>query len=159
MLNNNAIVPVWLSVPHGLNRNVSIPLTILIELVKMKGWISYLCALRCIFNLSIGTLPRFKEMTLISLQWRYNGYDGISNHQRHDCLLNHLFKRRSKKQSSASLAFVREIHRGPVNSPHKWPVMRKMFPFDDVIMCRLTSVHWMIFTDICSWFSIIDLWL
>ena len=23
---------------------------------------------------------------------------------------------------------------GPVNSPHKWPVTRKMFPFDDVIM-------------------------
>ena len=37
-------------------------------------------------------------------------------------------------QSSASLAFVRGIHRGPVNSPHKWPVTRKMFPFDDVIM-------------------------
>ena len=30
--------------------------------------------------------------------------------------------------------FVRGIHRGPVNSPHKWPVTRKMFPFDDVIM-------------------------
>ena len=40
-----------------------------------------------------------------------------------------------KHQSSASLAFVREIHRGPVNFPHKWPVTRKMFPFDDVIMC------------------------
>ena len=40
----------------------------------------------------------------------------------------------SKHPSSASLAFVRGIHRGPVNSPHKWPVMRKMFPFDDVIM-------------------------
>ena len=39
-----------------------------------------------------------------------------------------------KHQSSASLAFVRGIHRGPVNSPHKWSVMRKMFPFDDVIM-------------------------
>ena len=39
-----------------------------------------------------------------------------------------------KHQSSASLAYVRGIHRGPVNSPHKWPVMRKMFPFDDVIM-------------------------
>ena len=39
-----------------------------------------------------------------------------------------------KHQSSASLAFVREIHPGPVNSPHKWPVTRKMFPFDDVIM-------------------------
>ena len=37
-------------------------------------------------------------------------------------------------QSSASLAFVWGIHRGPVNSPHKWPVTRKMFPFDDVIM-------------------------
>ena len=39
-----------------------------------------------------------------------------------------------KHQSSASLAFVREIHRGPVNFPHTWPVTRKMFPFDDVIM-------------------------
>ena len=38
-----------------------------------------------------------------------------------------------KHQSSASLAFVWGIHRGPVNSPHKWPVTRKMFPFDDVI--------------------------
>ena len=39
-----------------------------------------------------------------------------------------------KHQSSASLAFVWGIHRGSVNSPHKWPVTRKMFPFDDVIM-------------------------
>ena len=39
-----------------------------------------------------------------------------------------------KHQSSASLAFVRGIHRGPVNSPHKGPVTRKMFPFGDVIM-------------------------
>ena len=39
-----------------------------------------------------------------------------------------------KNQSSASLAFVWGIHRGPVNSSHKWPVSWKMFPFDDVIM-------------------------
>ena len=39
-----------------------------------------------------------------------------------------------KHQSSASLGLVRGIHRGPVNSSHKWPVTRKMFPFDDVIM-------------------------
>ena len=38
-----------------------------------------------------------------------------------------------------SLAFVWGIHRGPVNSPHKWPVMRKMFPFDDVIMCHIEA--------------------
>ena len=42
-----------------------------------------------------------------------------------------------KHQSSASPAFVRGIHRGPVNSPHKWPVTRKMFPFDDVIVYPL----------------------
>ena len=39
-----------------------------------------------------------------------------------------------KQQSSASLAFVWRIHRGPVNSPHEWPVLRKVFPFDDVIV-------------------------
>ena len=39
-----------------------------------------------------------------------------------------------KHQISASLAFVRGIHRWPVNSPHKGPVTRKMFIFDDVIM-------------------------
>ena len=39
-----------------------------------------------------------------------------------------------KHQGSASLAFVRGIHRGPVISPHKWPVTRKVTPFDDVIM-------------------------
>ena len=39
-----------------------------------------------------------------------------------------------KYQSSVSLAFVREIYRWPVNSPHKWPVTREIFPFDDTIM-------------------------
>ena len=39
-----------------------------------------------------------------------------------------------KHQSSASLAFVWGIHRGPVNSPHKWPVTHKIFPFDDVMI-------------------------
>ena len=39
-----------------------------------------------------------------------------------------------KEQSSASLAFVRGIYWSPVNSSHKGPVTRKMFPFDDVIM-------------------------
>ena len=44
-----------------------------------------------------------------------------------------------KHKSSASLAFVLGIHRLPVNSPHKGPVTRKMFPFDDVIMA--TSLY------------------
>ena len=49
-----------------------------------------------------------------------------------------------KHQSSASLAFVQGIHRGPVNSPHKWPVTRKMFPLDDVIMWCESASHWWI---------------
>ena len=61
----------------------------------------------------------------------------VSNHRRLDCLLNRLFRRRTKKknQSSASLAFVKGIHQWPVHqSPHKGQVARKIFPFDDVIM-------------------------
>ena len=52
--------------------------------------------------------------TSVPLHWRHNGCDCVSNHQPHDCLLNRLFRRRSrqrKHQSSASLAFVRGIHR------------------------------------------------
>ena len=52
-----------------------------------------------------------------------------------------------KHQSSASLAFVRRIHRGPVNSPHKGPVTRKMFPFHDVIMyAAIFNAAWYLFS-------------
>ena len=80
---------------------------------------------------------------LFWLQWRHYGRDGISNHQPHDCLLNRCFSDadQRKHQSSAFLAFVRGNHRGPVNSLHKWPVTRKMFPFDDVIMSLQVSIH------------------
>ena len=45
-----------------------------------------------------------------------------------------------KHQSSASLAFVRGIHRLSVYSPHKGPITRKMFPFDDIIMINATRL-------------------
>ena len=45
-----------------------------------------------------------------------------------------------KHQSSTSLAFVRGIHRWPVNSLHRWPVTRNMFPFDDVIICLIICI-------------------
>ena len=47
-----------------------------------------------------------------------------------------------KHQSSASLAFVRGIHRWQVNSPHKGPVTRKMFPFDDAIRSHWCPLWW-----------------
>ena len=71
----------------------------------------------------------------MTLEWRHNGLDSVSNHQPHDCLLKRLFRRRSKKTSNFRVTgLCGGIHRGPVNSPYKWPVTRKMFPFDDVIM-------------------------
>ena len=64
----------------------------------------------------------------------HNGRDGVSNHQPHDCLLNRLFRRRSKKTLTLCVTgLCAGIHRWPVNSSHKWPIRRKMFPFDDVI--------------------------
>ena len=41
----------------------------------------------------------FKSIILITLLWRQNGRGSVSNHQPHDCLLNRLFRRRSKKTS------------------------------------------------------------
>ena len=42
---------------------------------------------------------RYRFTSVQPLQWRHNERDGISNHQPHDCLLNRLFRRRSKKTS------------------------------------------------------------
>ena len=70
-----------------------------------------------------------------SLQWRHNLCYGVSNHQPHDCLLNRLFRHRSKQTSKLRVTGLCEgIHRWPVNSPNKGPVTRKTFQFDDVIM-------------------------
>ena len=52
-----------------------------------------------------------------------------------------------KHQNSASLAFVRGFHRWPVISPHKGPVTRKLFPFDDVIM---SWSHWGPLACVCN---------
>ena len=74
-----------------------------------------------------------------------------------------------KHQSSASLAFVWEIHRGPVNLPHKWPVTRKMFPcypiqwlifgrrhfFKYIPYKKMIGYNWVPYSlDICSMFML-----
>ena len=82
-----------------------------------------------------------------ALQWRHNGHDGVSNHQLLECLFNHLFRRRSKRTSKVRVTgLCGGIHRGQVNSRHKVPVTRKMFPSDHLIMvCTeiiLSSALW-----------------
>ena len=76
---------------------------------------------------------------LIPLQWGHNERDGVSNHQPHDCLLKRLFRRRPKKTSKLHIAGLCAGN-SPVTGefPHKWPVTRRMFPFDDVIMTPAT---------------------
>ena len=69
------------------------------------------------------------------VQWRHNDHDGVSNHQPRGCLLNRLFRRRSKKTSKLRVAGIcAENSPGPVKSPHKGPATRKTFLFDNVIM-------------------------
>ena len=71
----------------------------------------------------------------LSSYWRHNGRDSVSNHQSHDCLLNRLFRRRSKKTSK-----LRVTGLSARNSPGTANAgTRKMFPFDDVIMIFKTT--------------------
>ena len=64
-----------------------------------------------------------------SWQWRHNGHDGVSNYQPHHCLLNCLFRRKSKKTSKLRVIgfCAGNSPMTGVNSPHKWSVTRKMF--------------------------------
>ena len=98
-------------------------------------WSSIYHAFKFNWHLTIWQLSK-------SLRWRHNGRDGVWNHQPHDCLLKgYSDADQTKHQSSTSLASVRGIHQGLVNSPRKWPpVTRKMFPIHDVIMFK-----WVIF--------------
>ena len=70
---------------------------------------------------------------LFTSEWRHNEHDGVSNHQPHHCLVNRLLRLRSKKTSKLRVTGLCAGN-SPVNSPHKGPETRKMFPFDDVIM-------------------------
>ena len=85
----------------------------------------------------------FSQSYSDSWHWRHNDHSGVSNHQPHGCLLSCLFRRRSKKNSKLRVTGLCAGNSpGPVNSPHKGPVTRKIFPFDDVIMsnCCIATI-------------------
>ena len=70
-----------------------------------------------------------------ALHWRHYDNNGVSNHRPRGCLLNRLFRPRSTKTPKLRVTgLCAGTSPGPVTSPHKRPVTRKMFPFDDVIM-------------------------
>ena len=87
----------------------------------------------------------------LSLQWRHIERYGVSNHQRLHCLLSCWFRRRSTKTSKLRVTdLCVGIHRWPVISRHKKPVTRKMFPFDDVIICGVWDMacDWMVLPNV-----------
>ena len=135
------MIQLW-SLPYlyqNTNINAGRPYVNQFELIM--GWEIVDCCrkkypcIRYLFCYSPGMMRRE------SLQWRHNGQDGVSNHQLHDCLLNLLFKRRSKKTSKLrATCLCAGNSPGPVNSLHKRPITRKTFPFDDVIMATIVWI-------------------
>ena len=86
-----------------------------------------------------------------TLQWRYDERDSVSNQRRLHCSTVGSGADQRKRQSSALLAFVRGIHRWPVNSTRKRPVKRKMLPFDDVITLQRWSQRPSIFVSVVEY--------
>ena len=95
-------------------------------------------------------------------KWRHNRRDGVLNYQPHHCLLNRLFRRRSKKTSKFRVTGLCAVNSpGTGEFPHKWPVTRKMFPFDDVIMlqaslrclmqCKTLEKYWQVWHTCYFW--------
>ena len=105
-------------------------------------WFNWLCIINGLEKV------RMLHYCTVPLQWRHNESYCVSNHRRLDGMLNRLFRRRSKKTSKPALLTVcGGIHRSPLDSPHKRPVTRETFPFDDVIMlyqlvfCTITNME------------------
>ena len=91
----------------------------------------------------LNTSTRYACQPHITLRWRHNGHNSVSNHQPRDCLLKRLLRRRSKKTSKLRVTGLCAGNSPrPVNSPHKWPVTRKMFQFHDVIMSMRRKPLW-----------------
>ena len=114
---------------HSHRRNFTISAYDLYPWHVFKGYIFKIAAIS----------PRCQWVNTQPLQWRQNERDDASNHQRIDCLHNRLFRRRSKKTSKLRVTGL-PLWGEPVNSPHKGPVTRKMFPFNDVIMNEVATI-------------------
>ena len=141
--------PTWISIAKVIKIYVQVPLLltqISLISVAIKPWIGnfihenhemlfpiYALTSTAVY-LSHGVITSHGK-SWTTLQWRHNDHDCVSNHQPRGCLLNRLFRRRSKKTSKLRVTGLCVGNSpGPGNSPHKGPVTRKIFPFDDVIM-------------------------
>ena len=121
------------------NKNISVQY----RLFPNQAWKNYfayvlqgnICLLRYWLVWVRSTIfPKHLEYGL-TLQWRHNERDGVSNHQPHDFLLNHLFRHRWKNTWKLRVTGLCAGNSpGTDEFPAQRAVTRKMFPFDDVIM-------------------------
>ena len=110
---------------------------------KKDIYTSKLQCVKCVFERSIGyqwSVIHWRRLhDIIPLPWRHDYRDGVSNHQRLDCLFNRLFRRRSRKhKSSAASAFVRRIHWWPVDFLTKGQKREKCFHLI-TSSCKITN--------------------
>ena len=148
----------WLSVIHSNNCDITIvcimmsvthyPDTTLLTICEGKHWWSVNSHHRC---------------PLMRKYWNFHYSDAIMGAMAslitvvsivYSCVCSGADQR--KHQSSTLLAFVRGIHRWPMNSPHKGPVTRKMFPFDDVIMSMRSVIRYTV--SVATGFISLDLY-
>ena len=101
-------------------------------------------------------------ISYITLQWRHNGRDSVSNHQPHHSLLNGLFRRKSKKTSTLR---VTGLCAG--NSPEtgEFPAQMASNAENVFILCRyheilnkMTDILQMTFSNAFSWKNNLVLW-
>ena len=106
-------------------------------------YVSILCSMASadpIFALYLAAFWRWDFLQLevnseyrhMTLQWRHNKRDGVSNHQPHDCLLNRLFRHRSKKTTKLRITGLCEG-----NSP-----VTGEFPAQRANNAEIVSIWW-----------------
>ena len=90
-------------------------------------------------NITLNHTQNMRHITVTS-----HGHHHVSNHQNLHCLLNRLFWRTSKKASKLRVTGLCEWN-PPVTGgfPSQRPITRKMFSFDDIIVCILWGANCM----------------
>ena len=114
---------------------------------KNLHMVNLCCVIRyilCFFGEILMVIQPYRSLpaeTFLIVTWKWA--QAVSNHRSVGCLLTCVFRRRSKKTSKLCVSGLCEGN-SPVtdDSPHKGPVTRKVFPFDDVTMALQCRSQW-----------------
>ena len=103
---------------------------------------------------AITWIPKYlTDVKSNSLRWRHNDHAGVSNHQPHGCLLNRLFRRKSKKTSKPRVTgLCAGNSSGTVEFPAQRPVTRSFDVFFDLrLNKRLSKQPWSWWFETPAW--------